>query len=76
MLTFSSATVEVKMMNARTGKLWGALTVGLSWEGRDAIAAKALTTKGLPFQTLQSEVLGYTFAHNDYTEISRRIGLV
>lgn len=64
------------MMSTRTGKLWGTLTIGLSWEGRDTIAAKAIAAKGLPVETSQSKVLGHMFAYNDYTKVSRKIRLV
>jgi hypothetical protein len=76
MLTFSSATAEVEMMSAKTGRLWGTLVVGLSWEGRDAIAAKVIAANGLSVDISQSKVLGQTFAYNYYTKVSRKIGLV
>ena len=76
MLTFSSATVEVEMMSAKTGKLWGTLMVGLSWEGRDTIAAKAIAANGLSVDISQSEDLGQTFAYNYHTKVSRKVGLV
>ena len=76
MLTFSSAAVEVEMMSAKTGKLWGTLRVSFSWEGRDVIAAKAIAAEGLPVEISHSKVLGHTFAYIDYTKVSRKISLV
>jgi hypothetical protein len=75
MLTFSSATAEVEMMRAKTGKLWGTLMVGLSWEGRDTIVAEAIAANGLSVDILQSEVLGQMFAYNYHPKVSRKIGL-
>lgn len=75
MLIFSLATADVEMMSVKTGKPWGILKVGLSWEGRDTIAAKAIAAKGLR-EISQSKVLDPMFVYNDYAKTPRKISLV